>query len=81
MGLHNSIHPQCSPERDQASDCASSTSSLVRTLKGKRLNGAEPGSFFLRWPLEVLDLFSYFLEVDTKSLLAAQAIGAVLGAS
>lgn len=81
MGLHNSIHPQCSPRTDQASDCASSTSSLVRTFRGKRLNGAEPGSFFLHWPLEVLDPLSYFLEVDTKSLLAAQALGAVLGAS
>ena len=50
-----------------------------RSLWARRWNQAEPGSFSLLRPLEVFGPLGYFLEVETKSLLAAQALGAVLG--
>lgn len=81
MGLNKSIHPSCSPEAGEAGGCASSTGGPVSTLRGRRGNGAEPGSFSLLWPLELFGLLSYFLEVETKSLLAALAPGSVFGAS
>lgn len=70
--LPNSNHLPCSPETDWA---------LLRILRDKRQNGAEPGSFSPLWSFEVFGLISYFLEVEMKSLLVAQAPEAVLGAS
>lgn len=55
------------------------TSSPGRTLWARRWNQAKPGSFSLLRPLEVFGPLGYFLEEGTKSLLAAQALGAVLG--
>ena len=71
-GLPNSNHLPCSPETNWA---------LTRILREKRQNGAELGSFSPLWPLEVVGLISYFLEVEMKTVLVAQAPEAVLGAS
>lgn len=81
MGLHNSIHPPWSPGTKWASNYASSIGSLLRTFSGKRWKGAEPGSFSPLWPLELFSFLSNLLKVGTKSLLASQALGAVLGIS
>lgn len=74
--LHNRIYSPCSPETEQASDYASSPGHLVTMCGGKRRNGAEAGSVSLLWTLEVCGLLSYFLKVETKSLLVAQTLGA-----